>query len=116
MPGAVPHAELPAYYGLANVYTMPSTGDEPFTLTIPEAMAAGLPVVATATGGTVEIVEEGVNGLLVPPHDPAAMADGIRSYLDNPEQARRHSQAALERYEALHQPREMARKLENLFC
>jgi glycosyltransferase involved in cell wall biosynthesis len=77
MPGAVPHAELPAYYALADVYTMPSTGDEPFTLTIPEAMAAGLPVVATATGGTVEIVEDGVNGLLVPRDDAEALADAL---------------------------------------
>jgi glycosyltransferase involved in cell wall biosynthesis len=74
MPGAIPHAELPAYYALADVYTMPSTGDEPFTLTIPEAMAAGLPVVATATGGTVEIVEDGVNGLLVPRGDAESLA------------------------------------------
>ncbi len=55
-PGA-PHDQLAAYYALADVYTMPSTGPEPFSLTVPEAMGCGLPVVGTAHGGTVEIVD-----------------------------------------------------------
>jgi glycosyltransferase involved in cell wall biosynthesis len=43
-----------------------------------EAMAVGLPVVATAVGGNVEVVEDSGNGYLVPPYDSAALADGIR--------------------------------------
>jgi glycosyltransferase involved in cell wall biosynthesis len=72
-----PHDELSAYYALADVYTMPSTGPEPFSLTVPEAMGCGLPVVGTAHGGTPEIVEDGVNGLLVPPADVDALADAL---------------------------------------
>jgi glycosyltransferase involved in cell wall biosynthesis len=72
-----PHDELAAYYALADVYTMPSTGPEPFSLTVPEAMGCGLPVVGTAHGGTVEIVEEGVTGLLVPPGDVPALAAAL---------------------------------------
>jgi glycosyltransferase involved in cell wall biosynthesis len=75
--GGAPHDELAAYYALADVYTMPSSGPEPFSLTVPEAMGCGLPVVGTAHGGTVEIVEEGVTGLLVPPGDVAALAAAL---------------------------------------
>jgi glycosyltransferase involved in cell wall biosynthesis len=75
-PGA-PHDQLGAYYALANVYTMPSTGPEPFSLTVPEAMGSGLPVVGTAHGGTVEIVEDGVTGLLVPPGDEQGLAEAL---------------------------------------
>ena len=75
--GRVPHADLPAYYALADVYTMPSTNPEPFSLTVPEAMACGLPVIGTAHGGTPEIVKDGVTGLLVPPGDEAALAQAL---------------------------------------
>jgi len=77
MPGRVPHDELPAYYALADVYAMPSSSPEPFSLTLPEAMGCGLPVVATAHGGTVEIVEEGVTGLLVPRRDESALTAAL---------------------------------------
>jgi len=54
-----------------------------------EAMAAGLPVVATAVGGTPELVIDGETGLLVPPHDPAALAQAILTLLRDPDLARR---------------------------
>jgi glycosyltransferase involved in cell wall biosynthesis len=75
-PGA-PHDDLAAYYALADIYTMPSPDPEPFSITVPEAMGCGLPVVATADGGTVEIVEDGVNGLLVPPGDEELLANAL---------------------------------------
>ena len=49
-----------------------------------EASAAGLPVVATAVGGTAEVVLDGTTGLLVPPHRPERIAESIRSLLDDP--------------------------------
>jgi glycosyltransferase involved in cell wall biosynthesis len=75
--GRVPHVGLPAYFALADVYTMPSTNPEPFSLTVPEAMACGLPVVGTAHGGTPEIIEDGATGLLVPPGDEEALAQAL---------------------------------------
>jgi glycosyltransferase involved in cell wall biosynthesis len=75
--GGAPHDELAAYYALADVYTMPSTGPEPFSLTVPEAMGCGLPVVGTAHGGTLEIVEDRATGLLVPPGDIPALAAAL---------------------------------------
>jgi glycosyltransferase involved in cell wall biosynthesis len=49
-----------------------------------EAMAAGLPVVATRVGGTADLVHDGVNGLLAAPRDPAALAAAISRVLADP--------------------------------
>lgn len=57
---------------------------EAFGRTIIEAQASGVPVVATKVGGVVEIIEDAVNGLLVPPKDPEAMAQAIIRILRNP--------------------------------
>jgi len=57
---------------------------EPFGLAIVEAMAAGLPIVAAASEGAVEILEDGVTGRLVPADDPPALAQAIADLLDNP--------------------------------
>jgi glycosyltransferase involved in cell wall biosynthesis len=48
-----------------------------------EALAVGTPVIATAVGGVPEIVRDGVNGLLVPPDDPTALAAAIARLLDD---------------------------------
>ncbi len=50
-----------------------------------EAMACGLPVVATGVGGNLQLVRPGVNGILVPPHDPAALAEAMLSMVTQPE-------------------------------
>ena len=57
---------------------------EPFGLAIVEAMAAGLPVIATASEGAMEIIEDGFSGNLVPVDDPEALAAAINDLLDNP--------------------------------
>ncbi len=56
--------------------------DEAFGLALAEAMAAGLPTVATAIGGCREVVQDGITGLLVPLQDPAALLDGLRRLLE----------------------------------
>jgi glycosyltransferase involved in cell wall biosynthesis len=53
-----------------------------------EAMAAGVPIVATAVTGTREVVADGETGLLVPPRDPARLAAAIESVLARPDVAR----------------------------
>jgi glycosyltransferase involved in cell wall biosynthesis len=59
---------------------------EPFGLSIVEAMAAGLPIVATASEGAREIIEEGVTGKLVPVEDPESLAKVISDLLDDPDE------------------------------
>jgi glycosyltransferase involved in cell wall biosynthesis len=58
-------------------------------LAVMEYMAAGRPVVATRVGGVPDLVEDGVSGLLVPPRDPAVLAEAIAAVLADPELARR---------------------------
>lgn len=66
----------------ARVFVLPSDS-EGISLTLLEAMAAGVPIVATKIGGTPEVLEDGRTGLLVPPRDPKALADAIcRLWLD----------------------------------
>jgi glycosyltransferase involved in cell wall biosynthesis len=67
---------------------------ENFPHTIVESLALGCPVIATTVGGVPEVVEEGRNGLLVPPDDPAALASAIARFLSEPGLASRLADAA----------------------
>ena len=66
---------------------------------LPQAMAAGLPIVATAVDGNAEAVTDGVNGFLTPPGDPQAMAAAWLHLLDDPALARRMGKAGQVRAE-----------------
>jgi glycosyltransferase involved in cell wall biosynthesis len=72
-----PRAALADRYREADVVLFPSEWPEPFGLVPLEAMARGTPVVATGTGGSGEFLHDGVNCLLFPPGDPAALAEGV---------------------------------------
>jgi glycogen synthase len=91
--GFVPHAQVPAVLRHVDMLVLPSIYEE-FGTSLIEAMAAGLPVVATRVGGTADLVKDGVNGLLVAPRDPAALAAAISRVLDDPAMATRLSSAA----------------------
>jgi glycosyltransferase involved in cell wall biosynthesis len=71
---------IPAFLQLADLFVLPSRS-EGFSNALVEAMNASLPCIATAVGGNTEIIENGVNGGLVPPDDPDALADRIVSFL-----------------------------------
>ncbi len=79
--GCVSHEEMPGVYNAHNVLLFPSIWDEPFSLTILEAMACGLPVVGTATGGSGEVLVDGENSLIFPPGDSVALADSVQRLL-----------------------------------
>jgi glycosyltransferase involved in cell wall biosynthesis len=65
--------EIAACYARADLFALPSTA-EGFGLVFLEAMAFSKPVVGAASGGTTDVIEDGVNGLLVPPNDPERLA------------------------------------------
>jgi len=67
---------------------------EPFGLAIVEAMAAGLPIIATRSEGALEILEDGATGKLVPADDPEVVAQAINDLLDNPLECSRLGQNA----------------------
>jgi glycosyltransferase involved in cell wall biosynthesis len=73
------HDDMPAWMMAMDVILHTSTEPEPFGRVIVEGMAAGRPVIASAAGGVIEIVEHGRNGWLVPPGDPAALAEAIET-------------------------------------
>ncbi len=81
------------YLAAADLCVLPSRA-EGTPWTILEAMAQGTPVVASAVSGIPEIVEDGVNGLLIPPEDPGALAKAIGRVLADTELANRLAQAA----------------------
>jgi glycosyltransferase involved in cell wall biosynthesis len=80
-------ADTRAAYDRLTVAVAASVTPEPFGNVIIEAMARGLPVVAPAEGGPAEILTDGVDGLLVPPRDPAALAAAILRLLGSPRSA-----------------------------
>jgi glycosyltransferase involved in cell wall biosynthesis len=75
--------DVPALLAAADLFVLPSL-DDAFPTAILEAMAAGLPVVATRAGGIPEIVDDGATGLLVPPGDAAALARAVSALLADP--------------------------------
>lgn len=101
MVGTVRHSLLPGYHAAADVFVAPSTGRESFGIVLVEAMAAGLPVVASDIAGYREVVRSGMDGLLVPAKDAESVAWAVRKILSDPalaERLRAAGQARSERY------------------
>jgi glycosyltransferase involved in cell wall biosynthesis len=86
--GRVPHSELPLLYQRAGVTVLPSlTESESFGMTLVEAMASGCPVVGSEAGGIPFVVRDNVDGLLVAPGDPGALAEALAAVLTDPTRA-----------------------------
>jgi glycogen(starch) synthase len=94
--GFLAHERLPAVMSHADLLVLPSLYEELGTVLL-EAMQAGLPIVASKTGGIPEVIEDGVNGMLVPPGDPEAIALAIDRLLANRDLVRRLSEGAHQR-------------------
>lgn len=106
--------DIPALLAGARLFVLPSQ-TEGISLTILEAMADGLPVVATRVGGNPEVIEHGRTGLLVPARDPAALADGIVRIWSNAAEGQTMGQAGRQRVEAHFDIRTMVEHYERLY-
>lgn len=91
--------DMPDVHRALDILVLASIEAEPFGLVVLEAMSTGKPVVATAHGGPLEIIEDGRSGDLVPPGDTVAMADAIVALVVDP--ARRARVGALARERVL---------------
>jgi len=91
--------DIPSVLANLDLVVLATTTHEAFGRVIIEAQAAGVPVVATKVGGVVDIIEDGKNGLLVPPEDPQAMSVAILKIIRDPQLARTLSESARKKVE-----------------
>lgn len=106
--------DVPELLRAMDIYALGSRR-EGISNTVLEAMATGLPVVATATGGNLELVEEGVTGRLVPVADPAALARALVDYARNPSVRLAHGAAGRARTEREYSLERMISRYEALY-
>ncbi len=92
--GKVSQDELIRFYDCSDIMLVPSLWQEPFGLVVAEAMARGLPVIASNIGGPAEILTHDVNGLLIEPGDEQALASAITQLLENSQQRAQLASAA----------------------
>lgn len=109
-----PRKDIPELLKLLDFYVLPSKW-EGLPMVILEAMAAGCPVVATDVGGNSTAVVNGVTGALVPPQDPAALADAVIRLLDSPELQKRYAENGKNRFRERFSAETMARQYEHLY-
>lgn len=81
--GLAPREQLVQEFQNHDLFLFCSIWDEPFSIVLQEAMASGIPIIATTSGGTPEGVRQESTGLLVPPADPQALADAIGRYMSD---------------------------------
>lgn len=108
--GRIPTSEVCRFYEEADVFCLPSKY-EPSATVLVEAAAYGLPVVATAVGGSVERVEDGKTGLLVPPSDEKALAAALLEILNHPDKAASFGRAGRQMVESRFTWEHVARRM-----
>jgi len=118
--GALPHDAVAEHYRTASVLLMPAVTDwkgeqEGFGMVLVEAMASGLPIVASRSGGIPDVVTDGSTGLLVPERDPGALAAAAARLLDDPALAGRLADAARADLDRRFSPEAIARGFEAVY-
>ncbi|MCI4326329.1 MAG: glycosyltransferase family 4 protein [Thermoplasmata archaeon] len=97
--GSTPVGRMPDLYRSSDVYVQPSL-TEPFGMAVLEAMACGRPIVASATGGLADLVQDGENGFLVPPGDASALAAALNRLVADPRLREQMGRASRRRAES----------------
>jgi glycosyltransferase involved in cell wall biosynthesis len=106
--------DIPAMLRVMDVFVLGSYR-EGISNTILEAMATGLPIIATTTGGNTELIEPGINGVLVPPAESQELANAIAVYVNNSDRRVRHGQASRDKVLADFSIRGMIKNYENMY-
>jgi sugar transferase (PEP-CTERM/EpsH1 system associated) len=106
--------DVPEILALLDVFVLPSLW-EGLPIALLEAMAAGLPVVATRVGGVPEVVVDGATGLLVPPRAPEALSKAILKLLQDPDLRQKMGQAGQERVREYFSVERMVEETEALY-
>jgi glycosyltransferase involved in cell wall biosynthesis len=106
--------DVPACLANADIFVLPSRS-EAFPNAVLEAMASGLPIVASATGGIVEVVEDGRTGLLVPPGKPDLLADALGHLMNDASLGARLGSAARARVESSYSFERMVSGFESVY-
>ena len=118
--GAQPKEALPKFYGRADIFLFTSIWPEPFGRVLVEALASGVVVVGTATGGAAEILSENENALFFPPGNAVELATQIVRLAKTPSLrqrlARAGQQAALEKFSANRMAGEIKSYLQEIVC
>ena len=105
-----PYEELPRFHRSAHIFCSPALGNESQGYVLLEAMAAGLPVIASNIDGYASVITQGVDGLLVPPNDSMALADALTQLIREPALRAELAAAGRQRVEEYSWPR-VARQL-----
>jgi glycosyltransferase involved in cell wall biosynthesis len=105
-----PRSDVPTLLGISDVFLLTSDF-EGLPLTVLEALAMQLPVVATDVDGTSEVLGGGVGGILVPPKDPAATADAVLSLLHDEERRREMGQQGRQLVEQIYSIRVVSEQI-----
>jgi glycosyltransferase involved in cell wall biosynthesis len=112
MAGTMSESAVRALLQRADAFVLPSVGlGEAAPVSVMEAMACGLPVIASIIGGTPDMITTGVNGLLIPQADEKALADAFVLLAKDPAERRRLGHAARERAVSVFDSRQTARRL-----
>jgi glycosyltransferase involved in cell wall biosynthesis len=106
--------DIERFYSIMDIFVLPSTW-EPFGNALVEAMAYGIPCVATKVGGIPEIVIDGETGILVPAENPRKLAEAIIYLLQNPDLAKRMGEAGRKRAKNYFTSERLAREIEEIY-
>lgn len=98
--GVVPRRKLAQYYSQASVFVLPSI-EEGLALVQAQAMACGLPVIATPNTGSEDLFTSGIEGYVVPPGDPAAIREKVLHLYEQPMERQAMSEAAMRRVRSI---------------
>jgi glycosyltransferase involved in cell wall biosynthesis len=107
--------DVPDVWAAIDIAVLPSLRPEPFGMSVLEAMASAKPVVAMAHGGPLEIVRDGVTGLLVPPGDKEGLAEAMARLIDDPDMRFRMGAAGRRLVEETFSEEAAAREIVSLY-